>query len=104
MEEMNTSYVYQSLVRTTVTGNVPSKWFMFNVLIWTFIGFYIFIAINLVTALFCILGAVITNILLQKSFALDEKLFSIYIRHLFMPDYISSSTRISLMKDSNNKF
>ncbi|KAB8035648.1 hypothetical protein GCL60_17010 (plasmid) [Silvanigrella paludirubra] len=100
MEDMHVSYVHQSLIRPSVLSSMPSQWFVRNLLFWVLLGIYLFASINFYFSLITIVFGSLTHILLQKAFAKDEKIFSIYYRHFLSDGFISSTTKVNILKEN----
>lgn len=93
MEELSVSVVRKSLVRRVVMGNMPARWLWMNIICSLFTAGFLFIKFSFIFSLFVIPFALISYILLNKAFAYDEYLFSVYIRNFFIERQIYSTSR-----------
>ncbi|APJ05216.1 VirB3 family type IV secretion system protein [Silvanigrella aquatica] len=99
MEDMHFSYVHQSLIRPSVLSSMPSQWFVRNLLFWVLIAVYLFASVNFYFSLITLIFGTLTHILLQKAFAKDEKIFSVYFRHFLSDGYVSATTKVNILKE-----
>lgn len=101
MEKMNVSYVYHSLIRNVVMSSMPVKWFVVNLIFWVILCLMIYIVSNIYITICFVACGVITNIVLQKAYAYDEQLFSVYLRFFIAKNYMPSTSRVSTVKEKN---
>lgn len=104
MEELSVSIIRKSLVRKVVMGNMPAHWLWANIISFISIGAFLYLQFTFYVALCVIPVGVFFHVLLFKAYEKDELMFSVYLRHMFIPDYIPASSRANYINLNANDY
>ena len=98
MNEMMYSKVFKSLIRRPEMNSMPTKWQCLSVIFWVFLSIYLAIQISPYCVFPNVVGFLVTNYFLQKSYLKDKQIFSVLRKYMFQETFYPAKSSFDYLK------